>query len=460
MNRYHPTQLIPTAPLVHFRMLFGLMMALSILRFYHYGWIESLYLEPVYFFAYFDWLIPPGPTGIYLLFGTVFLSALGIMLGLFYRWSVCLFFLSFTYIELLDKTNYLNHYYFVSLIGFILIFLPAHRDFSLDAIRRPNLKTTTIPRWTIDIIKFQLALVYIFAGIAKLNPDWLFRAMPLKLWLPAQAHVPVIGPLLSYEITPFIFSWGGALYDLFIVFFLLYRPTRWLAYLAVIGFHVATAMLFQIGIFPYVMIISTLIFFSPEAHENILNKIKKWTGYISANHPLPNNLWSWKPLKPFLILFIIVQLIIPFRFLAYPGHLFWTEQGYRFSWRVMLMEKAGYTTFTVADESGNKTEWVNNRDHLTAQQEKMMSTQPDMILQFAHHLAEVYKAKGYANPVVRCQSRVTLNGTLSQPLVNPKTNLAAIKPGWKHKSWLLPFDPHFGKKTVSKNKATSNEPKR
>jgi len=451
MKKYQPTQLIPTAPLVHFRMLFGLMMALSVVRFYNHGWIESLYIEPVYFFSYFEALKPPGPTGIYLLFITVFLSALGIMLGFFYRLSACLFFLSFTFIELIDKTNYLNHYYFVSLIGFILIFLPAHRDFSLDAIRMPSIKRITIPRWTTDLIKFQLALVYIFAGIAKLNPDWLFRAMPLKLWLPAQAHLPVIGPLLSHEFTPFIFSWSGALYDLFIVFFLLYRPTRWLAYLAVLGFHIATALLFQIGIFPYVMIISTLIFFSPEAHENILNKIKKWTNYISANHPLSISWWSWKKLKPALIFFVILQLIIPFRYLAYPGHLFWTEQGYRFSWRVMLMEKAGHTTFTISDEKGEKTEWVNNRDFLTAQQEKMMSTQPDMILQFAHHLTEVYNNKGYKNPIIRCQSRVTLNGTLSQPLVDPNVNLAIVNQDWKHKSWLLPFNPNFGKKTISKN---------
>ncbi len=449
MKQYHPTELIPTAPLVHFRILFGLMMALSVLRFNYYGWIESLYIEPVYFFSYFDWIVNPGATGIYLLFGTVFLSALGIMLGLFYRQSTCLFFLSFTYIELIDKTNYLNHYYFVSLIGFMLIFLPAHRDFSIDAIRFPKIKKLEIPRWTIDLIKFQLALVYVFAGIAKLTPDWLFQAMPLKLWLPAQAHVPIIGPLLSYEITPYLFSWGGAFYDCFIVCFLLYRPTRSLAYLAVVGFHIITAILFPIGIFPYVMIIATLIFFSPEAHQNILNKIKSWIGYTSINNT-HSTWWSWKKLKPFVICFMILQLIIPFRYLAYPGHLFWTEQGYRFSWRVMLMEKAGYTTFTISNEMGKKTEWINNRDYLTAQQEKMMSSQPDMILQFAHHIANIYKKKGYQNPIIRCQSRVTLNGTLSQPLVNPKVNLAAIESDWKHKSWLLPFDPNFGKKDPQK----------
>jgi len=160
--------------------------------------------------------------------------------------------------------------------------------------------------------------------------------------------------------------------------------------------------------------------------------------------------FSWLKLKPLLVLFVILQLLIPFRYLAYPGHLFWTEQGYRFSWRVMLMEKAGYTTFTVSDEMGKKTEWVNNQDYLTAQQEKMMSTQPDMILQFAHHLTTVYTNKGYQNPIIHCQSRVTLNGTLSQPLVDQTVNLATIDRDWKHKSWVLPFDPNFGKRGNSK----------
>ena len=451
-----------TSILSNFRILFGLMMALSVIRFWGHGWIETQYIEPVYYFSYFDWIIHPGSTGIYLLFGLVFISAIGIMLGCFYRMSAVLFFLSFTYIELLDKTNYLNHYYFVSLVSFLLIFLPAHRSFSIDVIRKPALYLRQIPSWTVNLLKFQLALVYVFAGLAKLNPDWLFRAMPLKLWLPAQSHVPIIGSLLNYEITAYIFSWCGAFYDLFIVFFLLYRPTRMMAYAAVVVFHVATAMLFQIGIFPYVMIFSTLIFFSAEAHDRVQIRIKKSINYPvpSADHFVKNQLptlplfFSWSKIRPFVLIFVVIQLFLPLRFLAYPGHLFWTEQGYRFSWRVMLMEKAGYATFTVTDKNGTQKEWVNNRDYLSIQQEKMMSTQPDMILQFAHHLADIYKKKGYENPIVKGKSLVTLNGVSSQPLIDPTVNLAAQPVNWKNKSWVLPFNPTHQQEIQNTKKVT------
>lgn len=453
---------ISTAVLANFRILFGLMMALSVVRFWAYGWIETQYIDPVYYFSYFDWIVHPGARGIYVLFGTVFLGALGIMLGWYYRISATLFFLSFTYIELLDKTNYLNHYYFVSLVGFLLIFLPVHRDFSLDVIRKPALYLRKIPVWTVNLVKFQLALVYVFAGLAKLNPDWLFRAMPLKLWLPAQSHVPLIGGLLNYEVTAYVFSWCGAFYDLFIVFFLMYRPTRLLAYAAVVVFHVATALLFQIGMFPYIMILATLIFFSAEAHDRVQMWIKQRinfplpteTTFINNHTPALPLLFSWSAIRPAVLLFIIIQLLIPLRFMAYPGHLFWTEQGYRFSWRVMLMEKAGYATFTVSDQNNQRREWVDNNDYLTPQQEKMMSTQPDMILQFAHHLADVYRQRGYTDPIIKCQSRVTLNGVSSQPLVDPTVNLAAESVSWKNKTWILPFNPQFDPELPDAKKVT------
>jgi len=128
------TQRISIAPLITFRVLFGFMMAISIIRFAYHGWIQELYIEPTYYFTYlgFDWVKPLSETGMYLIFGLIFLSAIGVMLGLFYRMTSVLFFLSFTYVELIDKTNYLNHYYFVSLMAFLLIWLPANRRFSLD----------------------------------------------------------------------------------------------------------------------------------------------------------------------------------------------------------------------------------------------------------------------------------------------------------------------------------------
>ncbi|MDX5347254.1 MAG: HTTM domain-containing protein [Hymenobacteraceae bacterium] len=443
-------QPVHIAPLVVFRIIFGTMMLGSTIRFAWNGWIDALYIQPKFYFTYFgfEWVKPLGETGMYLLFALMAVSALGILLGSFYRLSSLLFFLSFTYVELIDKSNYLNHYYFVSLVALLMVFVPAHRAFSVDVWRKPQLQLSHVPRWTILIFQVQLGLVYFYAGLAKLNYDWLFRAMPLRIWLPANAHLPLIGWLFDYAWVAFAFSWFGAVYDLFIPFALAWRKTRWAAYFFVIAFHVLTRVLFQIGMFPFIMILATLIFFSEDFHKNILKTLRSWlmqTG-ISVQQisdtrfsaGFPKN--SLKMLTTSAIaVFLLFQVLFPWRFLLYPGKLFWTEQGYRFSWRVMLMEKAGTAFFYVKDpETGFQTE-INNCDYLTANQEKMMATQPDMILQFAHFLKKEYQQKGYTNPEVRAQSYVTLNGSGSRPFIDATVDLAKETDTFKPKTWILPF---------------------
>ena len=254
---------VSIAPLIVFRVLFGFMMALSILRFAFKGWISDLYITPEFYFSYwgFEWIKPLPGMAMYVVFGLMFIAAIGVMLGAFYRVSASLFFLLFTYVELIDKTNYLNHYYFVSLVALLLCFVPAHQGFSVDAALGRVNTLHRIPSWCVNIFKLQLGLVYFYAGIAKLNHDWLINAMPLKLWLPSVSDTPLIGVLFNHDWTAYLLSWSGALYDLTIPFLLLWSVTRGGAYLLVVVFHIMTAALFQIGIFPYVMIISTLIFF-------------------------------------------------------------------------------------------------------------------------------------------------------------------------------------------------------
>jgi hypothetical protein len=141
-----------------------------------------------------------------------------------------------------------------------------------------------------------------------------------------------------------------------------------------------------------------------------------------------------------LVIHVIFQVVFPFRYTLYPGNRFWTEEGYRFGWRVMLMEKAGYATFFVKDGNTGKEGMVVNSEFLNEHQEKQMAIQPDMILEFAHFLAEHYKANGMNDPQVRVEAYVTLNGSRSKLLVNPEVNLLAYKDNWKSKEWLLPFE--------------------
>ncbi len=431
------------APLALFRILFGVLMAVSLVRFWLKGWIETLYIEPKFHFSYygFEWVKPLG-IYTYIIFIVCFIASLAVAFGYKYRLAIITFFLSFTYIELMDKTTYLNHYYFISLVGFILIFLPANAYFSVDAKQNKRLAYQKVPQWTIDAIKLMLGIVYFYAGLAKLNSDWLLEATPLKIWLAAKYNMPVIGFLMSKTWFHYAMSWSGALYDLLIPFLLLNRKTRPLAFFMVVVFHVFTSILFPIGMFPYIMIFATLIFFNPSFHHSVLDFISKIFGikksYFDNRKRFPQG--SYHSLKiTILTVFFIVQILFPWRYLLYPGELFWTEEGYRFSWRVMLMEKAGFNQFKVVDESTGKTYYPVNEEYLTPFQKKQMSFQPDFILEYAHFLGKIYKEKGIENPKVYVDSYVTLNGRISVPFIDPKVDLLKEKDSFKHKTFILPF---------------------
>ncbi len=445
---------VSSAPLVVFRILFGAMMLVSTLRFWWLGWIEDHYIQSKVQFKYFgfEWVELLPPVGMYALHVILIISAVGIMLGAWYRLSALAFFIAFAYTELIDLTYYLNHYYFVSLVSLLLIFVPAHGRFSIDAWRNPQIQLTQVPRWMIFMFQLQLGIVYIYAGMAKINYTWLIEALPLRIWLPAQDTLPLIGPLLALKWMPWVFSWIGMLYDCTIVAWLAWPRTRVLAYISVVIFHVLTGILFQIGVFPLVMMVATWIFFSEKFHEKIVssaehawgrrsrvslnltttqaqsNEVARSTGLANGQRPMATAI--------FCLLFFIFQFLFPLRYLAYPGNVFWTEEGYRFSWRVMLMEKAGTATFYVRDGATGREGVVNNGDFLCAHQEKQMAMQPDLILQFAHFLAKHYATKGVLMASIRAEVYVTLNAQPSRLLIDPNIDLTKISDGWSHKIWI------------------------
>ncbi len=416
---------IPAYPLGVFRLVFGLLMVFGTVRFMVLGWIEEHYTEPLFHFKYwgFEWIEPLPRIALYGIHFLMIAAALGVALATkaLYRLSAITLFLTFTYTELIDLTYYLNHYYFVSLICLLLCLIPSPP---------PVLKKGyLVPRWAIGIFRFQITIVYVYAGLAKINYDWLIEALPLKIWLPANDKLPIIGEIFSWSITPYLFSWAGMIYDCTIPFFLMYRKTRLVAYLAVIVFHTLVGLLFQIGIFPLIMIGGTLIFFEFET-----NTLK------SPVLHLRKQTLSWA-IAVFLFVFFTFQLLFPWRYLLYKGNLFWTEEGYRFSWRVMLMEKAGTATFYIKDTCTGREGVVNNREFLNDHQEKQMAMQPDMILQFAHFLGKYYEKQGLCKPQVRAEVYVTLNGRPSQLLIDPNLNLMNEKDTFASKKWIIHHQP-------------------
>src|SRR6187402_2082594 len=126
--------------------------------------------------------------------------------GAYYRISTLALFIGYTLLFLMEETEYVNHFYLYCLLCFWLMFIPAHRAFSVDVWRKPELKRSWTPAWAVYLFIFQISLVYFYAGLAKLHEDWLL-AKPLKIWMGYQATKPVIGPILGHKFTPWIMSY-------------------------------------------------------------------------------------------------------------------------------------------------------------------------------------------------------------------------------------------------------------
>lgn len=427
------------APLVIYRVLFGGLIL------YGWGWslykgdLTTRYLEPTFYFKYYglEWVPAPSAEVLYVLYAGWLVAAIGIIGGAAYRWAMGVFFLIFTYLQAIDATNYINHYYAISIFAALLWLAPADRALSIAVWRNPDHKRSHAPAVYLWALRLQVALIYGFAALAKCQSDWLGRAMPLRIWLLQSEDFPLLGPWLVHWEVALLVSWVGFLFDATIVGGLSLRKTRPWAYIGVWCFHGLTGLLFNIGLFPWVMITATLLFFQAEEQRcwlvrlgaNLLKESKK------SSIPVP----KW--VVVLLGIHFLVQILLPLRHhFLYTGNTLWTEEGYRFSWWVMLVEKEGVATFTVKDSRTDRQWEIENREYLTPFQEKRMSVRPDHILQYAHYLADCYaKEKKIDHPEVYAQVQVTLNGRLSQTLIDPSVNLAAEARHWRPKAWILPF---------------------
>lgn len=454
--------------LAAYRTLFGAAVCVSMLRFLVYGWVERLFVRPTFFFKYwgFEWVEPLSPAGMQALFVALAVAALCVAAGLFFRVAATFLALGLFYFQLLDVSTYLNHYYLVALLTSLLAVSPAGRWFSIDDwlkrrwLNGGNAASKTSP-WVASgwlyVFRIQVGLVYTFAGIAKLQPDWLIHAQPLRIWLSANTEIPLIGPLFTIEGVPLLMSWAGFLFDSTIVIWLSLKKTRPFAYLAVIVFHVMTRVLFPIGMFPVFMTLSAMVFFEPDwprralgGLNTLLTRVGVTAGnWLRAASAAPAVL-SGTALQDFgtsrlqrlgfslLAVYCVVQLAMPLRFLVYGGNVLWHEQGMRYSWRVMVRAKGGSTVFRVFNPVTQQRWLVEPATYLNDMQESEMSSQPDLILQLAHHIRRDFEAKGRGPVEVRVDSRVALNGRRSAPFIDSTVDLTQISDGLRLAQYVLP----------------------
>lgn len=396
-----------------------------------------------------------------------FLLGLAVALGWRFRITAPLFALAFTYLFLLEKAHYLNHAYLFTWLAWLLALTPAWREFSLDVRRNPPDWSPKVPAWSVWLFPGLMGLVYFFGGIAKMNYDWLVEAMPMKMWLQARAQMPVFGPLWEQEFTAYFMSWSGMLLDFSVPFLLLHKRLRWLALGLLLVFHATNHLLFNIGIFPYLSMVLTSMFFAPDwpkrlirwlagsnaatsqtnsvlarARSQVQSWVQGWQSTVSGSSGNNTGYWQYRPalMKPILagLAFLFcLHSALPLRHWAFNSDVAWSEEGHRYSWRMMLRSKQGAGNYRIVDKSTGEEEIIYPADSLSFRQYRKLATHPDMILQYAHHLRDLRVGVG-REVAVHANFHIRLNGRKWQRFIDPKIDLATTKWQWfSRKDWVL-----------------------
>ncbi len=495
---------VDASSLACFRIVFGALMVWETWRIIDNGWVERHFSGKEFYFTYWPFdLVQPWPgDGMYVHLALMGVFAGFIALGFLYRVSAACFFLMFAYVFLLEKARYLNHFYLVCLLSALMAVLPAHRCWSVDTLLRPAMRSDTVPAWALWALRFQLAAPMFFAGLAKLNPDWL-RGEPLRMWLAARPDFPVLGQF--FDVGPVVWGmvYGALLIDLLFAGYMTNRRTRVFGFGVAALFHLLNARLFSIGIFPWLMIAAAPVFFGPDWPRRVWDDVVSRrrddrlavaalgllaggaAGALVPEHPhlmtvlagaFGAGVFAWHLDEPFrkrrttrsssncgprdtgesgarwtarrrwvaglLGLWVAAQVIVPLRHYAIPGSVHWTEEGRDFSWHMKLRDKDSTAYFLVAGPDGGEPQVVHPADHLTDWQTGKMASRPEMVLQFAHYLERLALSQGRGDAAVYAHVFSSLNGRPRQRLVDPDVDLTNVDRPWLgHASWILPILP-------------------
>jgi hypothetical protein len=429
---------IDNSALVVFRVFFGLLITLEAWGAIFSGWIQRTLIDPPKFtfnFIGFEFLQPlPGDLMLWY-YGLMGLFGVFVMLGFKYRLSIFLYGIMWAGVYLMQKSSYNNHYYLLMLLCIIMAFLPAHRHFSLDALRNPSIRKISMPRWVWILIVLQLWIVYSYASVAKFYPDWLDGTVP-DLLMKSKQHYWMVGDFLQQQWIRPVITWFGLIFDLLIIPLLLWKKTRLPAFILAIFFHLFNSVIFQIGIFPYLSLAFILFFFPTE-------KINKWflrkkkPHYDKGEVIVPS---YNKVIIAILACWFIVQISLPLRHWFFQDNVLWTEEGHRLSWRMMLRTKTGSSRFKIVEKGSSDTLVVDKKDYLSKKQQRAINSKPDMLWQFAQYLEKEYAEQGKEIEVY-IDGRVSVNGRPYKRLIDPKVDMARAE--WSHfghNEWILPSD--------------------
>jgi vitamin K-dependent gamma-carboxylase len=396
-------------------------MVLEVLKFFWRGWIDLYYVEPTFLFTYwgFEWVRPlPAPL-LHVHFGLLLLAALGMAADWRPRLCAATLAVGFGYVFLLERANYLNHYWLVLIFAALLAIVPA---------RGPD----HVPAWGLWLLRFQLAVVYGFAGLAKLDGDWLL-GVPFGLFILGNQDTYAGWLLGRLPRAGMLLSTVALLFDLLVVPALLWSPTRRLAMVATFVFHLLNAAMFDIGVFPWLMLCATPLLVPPDWPRRF--------GLLGPACPPPTDVDS--PERRRLVLgactvWIAFQVALPLRWLLYPGTAGWTGQGHYFAWRMMLVNKLLVDARLLVWDPATRRGWlIDPQDYLTPTQVDGL-VHPENLPQLCRRVARDQRDRGHGDVAVFADVRVSYNGGQAAPLVDPTVDLSRVEDTLAPAPWILP----------------------
>ncbi|NKI30816.1 HTTM domain-containing protein [Croceivirga thetidis] len=426
---------IDNAQLIAFRVFYGILVCCEAFGAIATGWVRKTFIEPQFTFSFigFEWLQPLPGDGMYYYFVLMGLCGILITVGYKYRYAAFGFAVLWSGVYLMQKTSYNNHYYLLMLLAYIMGFLPANRNHSLDAKFNPSIKTDYMYNYVRWIIIVHLFIVYTYASVAKLYADW-FDSSFIEVLMKGKKDYFLIGEFLQEAWVHKAIGVFGIAFDLLVVPALLWKPTRRIAFALSIFFHLFNSYVFRIGIFPYLSLAFCVFFFETKTIRKLF--FKKPLEEATANSPI-FNLKASKILVAVFIGYFFIQILLPLRHHIIPGNVVWTEEGHRLSWRMMLRSRSGYSNFRVVNKETKQVTHIDLDDYLTKKQRRRIGSYPDFIWTFAQRLKKEYKAKG-EDVQIFVTGKAKVNQGEYYPLIDPKVDMAEAK--WNHfrrNEWIL-----------------------
>lgn len=424
-----------------FRILFGAIMVWEVWRYISYGWVD-IYNEQTHHLHYpgFEWVEPLPHDQLMLFFYGMSLLGLFICIGFLTRYAAIAFSVGFIYWFNLEATDYLNHLYLVALLSILVVVLPLGRSLSVDAWLFPKQASSDAPRWTLEILRWQVGLVYFFGGVAKMNPDWL-QAQPMMMWLEDYCERPWPGEIIAQPEAAWVISYAGLALDLLAFPLLCWKRTRGAIMIVLVGFHLSNAWLFTIGIFPWFMIGALLLYCEPDWPQRFIQRLSGETvSRPTARKPTESSGFVG-PSAVFFSTWLIIQMALPFRHLLYPGSPSWSEEGHWFAWHMKLRSKDTDIDFYIEDLDSGEIWRADLRDYFDGRQRRKLASHPELIRQTAWILSEEAAEDGHPNTRVTVDSWAGLNGRDVQRFIDPDVDLSKVGFEWGAADWILPQDP-------------------